>query len=375
MIFDQPVYIDSSNMLVDADVAITEADIKKLINWEVEVIETAGHEIKNIPLPQSQELPLNKKEIVAQYEDLLKRRKELVSIHRKAQMAISEVYNSIKSDKLFRLNKVESSVTDIINLLKQNQNVFLFLYGLDENKNYLITHSVNVAFYSILLGMSLKYTASQLIELGTGAILVDAGMMKVPIYIINKQSKLSDQEYNLIKTHPLLGYKALTQLATVSNNIADVSLQHHEQFDGKGYPRGLKGEEISELASIVSIADSYESQISNRIYKQKIYFHNAMKNLISSGANKFNPRLLNSFLPSLSLYPIGSIVKLNDQRIGIVIGSSPDKPLRPVVKLIFDEKKKKIKDTVLINLIDKTDIYIIKALEESEVQVNIFDFL
>jgi HD-GYP domain-containing protein (c-di-GMP phosphodiesterase class II) len=372
MIFDQPTYIDSSNILTEADVAITEADIKKLTTWGVDIIETYGDEIKSA---SDLDKSLSKKQIIKQYNDLLKKRKDLISIHTKAQTVVGEVYSCIKADKPFTVDRIESSVVDIINLLKQNQRVFLFLYGFGESKNYLVTHSVHVAFYAIILGMALNYTTSQLIELGTGAMLVDAGMMKIPIYIINKQGKLTEKEYNQIKTHPLLGYKAFKQLTNVSDNIADISLQHHEQFDGKGYPRGLKGDEILELANIVSIADCYEAQISNRSYKKKIYFHNAMKNLISTGANKFNPRLLNSFLPSLSLYPIGSIVQFNDQSIGIVIGSSPDKPLRPVVKLIFDDKKRRVKDLELINLIEKPDIYILKALEESEAKINIFDVL
>ena len=373
VIFDQPVYIDSSNVLVDADVAITEVDIKKLMTWGIDVIETSGKEIDTTSVADQQSL--NQRQIVNQYKDLLRKRKDLLNVHTRAQAVVKEAYGCIRLDRTFEIDKIQKSVVEIIELLRKNQHVFLFLYGLAENDNYLISHSVNVTFYAIILGMALGYDESKLIELGTGAMLIDAGMVKIPVYIMNKQSKLTDQEFNTVKTHPLLGYKALKQLAFVSDNIANVSLQHHEQFDGQGYPRGLKGNEISEFANIVSIADCYEAQISNRSYKKKVYFHHAMKNLMASGVSKFDPRLLSAFLPSLSLYPIGSIVELNNKTIGIVIGSSPDKPLRPIVRLIFDENRNEIKELVLLNLIEKTNIFIVKALEEDQLNINIFDVL
>ena len=374
MIYDQPIYVDSSNILVGANTAITENDIKKLMTWGVSEIETAGRLINDGSATTPNE-PVSSHKIIQDYNELLKKRKQLISIHQKARKAVEEVYARIRKEEPFDIVQIENEVIEIIRILNENSNVFLFLYGLDEGKDYLVTHSVNVTFYSIIIGLALKYPMNTLKELGIGTMLIDAGMLKMPVYIIHKQSNLTEQEFKQIKTHPLHGYRVLRQLGQVKEGIANVCLQHHEQFDGKGYPRGLKGSEISEFARIASIADSYEAQISKRSYRQKVFFYHAMRNLLSSGVNKFDPVILRVFLSRMSVYPIGSIVQVNDGSIGIIIGSIPEKPLRPIIKLIFDSDGNRVEDTIIVNLLEKTSLYISKALDESEVGINIFDVL
>jgi len=289
---------------------------------------------------------------------------------------IDRIYTAIRKDLSIDFSGIEKVVNDIVSLLKENSNIFLFLNGLDDDdRNYLVTHSVNVTFYSLIIGEAMKYTDQQLLELGMGTILIDAGMTKVPVYIIHKQSNLTDNEYQMIKAHPLHGYKSLILFPDINERIANISLQHHEQYDGKGYPRGLKGKEIDEYARIAAIADSYEAQISNRSYRKKTGAYHAMKNLLASGVNKFDPDILKIFLSRMSVYPIGSLVELNDKQIGIVIGSVTEKPLRPIIKLIFDENKNKIEDTRIVNLLEDTSKYIIRVMNEEEAGINIFDVL
>ncbi len=179
----------------------------------------------------------------------------------------------------------------------------------------------------------------------------------------------------MIKTHPIHGYKCLRDLGKVKESIALISLQHQEQFDGNGYPRGLKGSMISEYARIASIADSYEAQIVNRSYKKKQLFYHAMKQLVAQGSNEFDPVILRVFISKMSVYPIGSIVELNDKSIGIVIGSQHDKPLRPIIKLVFDSNRKKIEDTVILSLPEEPAFFIVKVLDEKEAGVNLLEVL
>ena len=159
-------------------------------------------------------------------------------MHNRARNAVEAAHKAIRSNTPFETRDLEEAVQSIVKLLKENSNIFLFLYGLDEGKDYTLTHSVNVTFYSLIIGIALKYNPVKLNDLGLGTLLIDAGMIKLPVYIIHKQSNLTDQEYNQIKTHPLLGYKALKDLGKIKESSAIISLQHHEQFDGKGYPRG-----------------------------------------------------------------------------------------------------------------------------------------
>lgn len=377
MVFDKSLYIDSSNMLVAANIPIKEDDIKKLLKWGVTEIETAGQMIRtgsDSPAAKKS-TDDDEKRIIEDYGELLKKRKKLLEIHKNACTAVESVYASIKRDSSFNTKELDKSVAEIIKILDENYNVFLFLYGLDEGKDYMVNHSVNVAFYSLIIAMALKYPVEKLKEIGLGTILIDAGMMKVPTYIMHKQSNLSEIELNQIKTHPLHGYKALKELGGIKENVANILLQHHEQFDGKGYPRALKGNAIHEYARIAAIADSYEAQISTRSYRKKVYFYHAMRNLLSSGVSRFDPVILRVFLSRMSVYPIGSLVELNDTSIGVIIGSVHEKPLRPLIKLIFDKNGGRIKDTYILSLLEDTSLYITKALDESDLGINIFDVL
>jgi len=330
MMFNKAVYIDSDNMLVGPNIPLKEDDIKKLMKWGVAEVETTADVIQQGNFVTSGSAKSN--QILHDYEQLLSLRKRLVEVHSNACYKIDRMYSLIRKDLPIELPAVQKVVSDILGLIKENSNVFLFLGGLDDvDRNYLVTHSVNVTFYALIIGQAMNYSDKQLIELGTGTILIDSGMTKIPVYIIHKQSNLTDREYQMIKAHPLHGYKALINYTELNERIANISLQHHEQFDGKGYPRGLKGKEIDEYARIAAIADSYEAQISNRSYRGKVYAYHAMKNLLASGVNKFDPEILKIFLSRMSVYPIGSIVQLNDNSVGIVIGSVTEKPLRPII--------------------------------------------
>jgi HD-GYP domain-containing protein (c-di-GMP phosphodiesterase class II) len=378
MVYDKPVYVDSNNILIAANIPIKENDIKKLMTWGITVVETAGMLQKQNETENEQaslSVVESEKKIVSEYNDLIKKRKSLIELHSRARTSVSSAYKAIRNNTPFDTWDLEDSVQSIVKVLKESNNIFLFLYGLDEGKDYMLTHSVNVTFYSLIIGIALKYNPVKLNDLGLGTLLIDAGMVKLPVYIIHKQSNLTDQEFNQIKTHPLLGYKALKDMGKIKENSAIISLQHHEQFDGKGYPRGLRGNDIDEFARIAAIADSYEAQISTRSYRKRVFFYHAMRNLLSSGVNKFDPVILRVFLSRMSVYPIGSIVELNDAAVGIIIGSVPEKPLRPIIKLIFDSERNRIHDTKIINLLTESSLYIVRALDESEVGINIFDVL
>lgn len=371
MLYDKAIYVDRNNMLVPANVQIKEEDIKKLMTWGVSEVETAGKLItSNINSSERQA-----QKIVQSYNELLKKRKKLIAIYQATRTAVDKAYTHIRDDDPFEMDDLKKCIDDIIQITNENSNIFLFLYGLDEGKDSLVTHAINVTFYAMSIGIALQYSMNSLRELGLGTLLINAGMIKVPLYITRKQSNLTEQEFNQIKTHPLHGYKALKELVKLEDVVANVSLQHHEQFDGKGYPRGLSGKSIDEYARIASIADGYESQISTRSYRSKVDFYNAMRNLLSSGVNKYDPDILRIFLSKMSVYPIGSIVEINDSSIGIVIGSIPEKPLRPIIKLIFDREKNKLEDTIILNLLQETSYYIVKALDEAEIGINIFDVL
>ncbi|MBN1501887.1 MAG: HD-GYP domain-containing protein [Spirochaetes bacterium] len=374
MRFTKPVYIDKNNMLAGANVSIKDTDLKRLNKWGIKEVETDGDLIL-VKGGQHHEHSQEVETILDNYNKLILLKERLVDIHDNACKTVIKTHTAIRNNRIFPTTELEKAADDIFSLIYENQNVFLFLYGIEHHHDAVAVHSVNTTFYAMLIGMNMKYTKAKMKDLALGTLMINSGMVQIPAYIMHKESELTDREYNQIKTHPILGYQVLKKLGNYPETSALVSMQHHEQFDGKGYPRGLKGTEISEYARIASIADNYEALLEKRSYRDKQFFYHAMKQLVSSGSQKFDPVILRIFISILSIYPIGSIVELNKRGIGIVIGSVPNKPMRPIIKLVVDQDGNRFRDLEIVNLLDDNDLYIVRTINEEESGIKISDEL
>ncbi|HEY1405569.1 MAG TPA: HD domain-containing phosphohydrolase [Spirochaetota bacterium] len=377
MRFSKPVYIDQNNMLVGANVAIRDGDIKRLLKWGIREILSDGMPIDDIQTTISaiKDDGADLGQIFSDYNKLIAMREEIERVHLDAYNAVLKTHNAIRNNRLFATTDLERAVEGIISILNKNRNAFLFMYNDDREWDPLVLHATNTTYYAVLIAMSMKYTKPRLVELALGTLMINAGMIQIPIYITHKQSQLTEHEVNQVKTHPILGYQAMKKFGNFSERSSIIVLQHHEQFDGNGYPRGLKGMEIDEGARIATIADNYEAVLEGRSYREKQFFYQSMKQLVSLGARKFDTVLLKAFISILSVYPIGSIVELNKGGVGIVIGSNPQKPMRPIVKLILTESKQQVRDLVIVNLATDQSLYISRILDEKESGISVTDAL
>ncbi len=233
----------------------------------------------------------------------------------------------------------------------------------------LVLHGINSTLIALIGGINLKYDADQLEKLAVSALLHDIGMFLLPEELLNKSGKLTDEEFTSIKNHTALAYKLLSKL-NFDKDVLDGIVQHHEQFDGRGYPRKLKGSEINQFALIISIADSFDAQISKRTYREAKSSYNAMKEVISNANNKFDSHILKAFLMSLSIYPPGTLVQLNDYSIGLVDSINNDASLRPVLRIIIDKDGNKVKDRVLLDLKNHQSLYIALVLNKDDYKRN-----
>jgi HD-GYP domain-containing protein (c-di-GMP phosphodiesterase class II) len=377
MRFTKPVYIDSNNMLVGANVAIREGDIKRLIRWGIKEILTEGVPAENVDqaLVAAQGDSADLGAIFGEYNRLMQMREEVERTHREAYNAVLKAHQAVKNNRLISIAELDRSVEAIIALLNKNKNVFLFNYNDSREWDPLAFHSVNTTFYAVMIGMTMKYTKPRLVDLAMGTMMINVGMVLIPVYITHKQAQLSEHEINQVKTHPLLAYQAMKKLGNFSEKCCMVVLQHHEQFDGKGYPRGLKGSDIDEGARIASIAENYEAYLEERSYREKQFFYNSMKLIAADAVRKFDPVIIRLFISIMSVYPVGSIVELNKGGIGIVISSNPQKPMRPIVKMIKTESGQHVRDLVIINLASDQSLFIAKTLDEKESGITMLDSL
>lgn len=236
------------------------------------------------------------------------------------------------------LTRQFSTVTEnILQDIQQNQGILVALNDIYTSENYLLYHSVDVVILAGITGTALGYNQKQLKELSLGALLFDIGMTKIPSEIKNKSGELTAEEHRILQSHTEEGYRLLKEIPEIPLLSAHVALQHHERFNGEGYPRRLKGEEIHEYARIVAIADVFSALISPRPYRKPYAVHEAAEFLYATGGTLFDPRLVKIFVQNIALYPVATTVKLNNGLIGVVVKNHKSAPHRPVIKIIQNE--------------------------------------
>ncbi|NLW57064.1 MAG: HD-GYP domain-containing protein [Firmicutes bacterium] len=189
---------------------------------------------------------------------------------------------------------------------------------LKNHSNYTYLHSVNVGVLSVLLGKALKLNRRQLKEMVTGALLHDIGKVYIENPILEKVGRLSAPEYEKVKRHPQYGFDLLRGHPELSLLSAHVAYQHHERADGSGYPRGLTAEQIHYYAKIVMVADSYDAMTSGRHYREAMWSHSALAELQAAAPEKYDPKVVSVLSQVVALYPVGSVVLLNNMEVATV---------------------------------------------------------
>ena len=202
--------------------------------------------------------------------------------------------------------------------------------------NYTLGHSISVCILSIVTGLSLNLDNDNLMDLALGALLHDIGKIHIKNSILNKPQILNGNEYKQIKRHSILGYEAIKNIEGFKQEIGWIIRDHHERYDGRGYPRGLSAKEIHIYPRIVSICDTYDALTTKRVYRCGIPVYQAVEYLLSMRKRQFDPELVERFVGNLSIYPIGTIVKLQSGHEGIVVESRRNNPTRPTVELVRD---------------------------------------
>jgi HD-GYP domain-containing protein (c-di-GMP phosphodiesterase class II) len=195
-------------------------------------------------------------------------------------------------------------------------------------------------------------------------------MLRVPEEIRDNMGKLSDAELARIQNHPMYSYKIICNELLYPEETGYIALQHHERWDGDGYPRRLQGEHIDQGARIVSIADAFEAMVSEKPYREPMAGYKAVKNLLSDNARRFDPEALKAFIQVLGIYPIGSIVLLNTGAIALVTEVRPDAPMRPLVRIMVDEKGKLFPEETgeTLDLAVEKSLFIARAVDPAELR-------
>lgn len=260
---------------------------------------------------------------------------------------------------------LDGLVGDLLEQVKMDADLLLNLTHMKSYDNYLFSHAVNVSIISILIGEQLGYSKEELNLLGVAALLHDIGMLKISVETWKKNGTLTPTEHQEVRKHPEYGAQFLA--ANMPEDIRAVAAEHHERYDGSGYPKGLKGSEINYKARIVALADVYDACISERLYRERLTPQEAIR-LIVADQKGFDPQLLKIFLLTMAVYPIGSFVQLNTGEVGRVIRVSKNQPFRPVLSLYYDRKGELLRQPVRLDLSAEVNhlLYIKETLSANE---------
>lgn len=257
----------------------------------------------------------------------------LRKVHYETMTETRQTLGSLLMRDYTRVMGLRGQVRSLIDEGLARREVFGAIASTESHDDYLVSHSMTSALYSSLVGQALGFSREELYDLAEAALLHDIGMRWIPPGLVNKPARLTDDEQLQIQKHTIFGADVLSEADGVTMAARYAAYQHHERFDGSGYPKGKKGDRIHEFARIVGMVDVYTAMTSPRAHRRKMNGYDAMKHILSLSGAHFDPSVVKAFLASLSLYPVGSIVRLTDQSIGIVVAAHPKFVYRPQVKI------------------------------------------
>lgn len=296
---------------------------------------------------------------------------------------IKEVVTGIKKDQFIGARKMKRMVQGAVNLMVKDESILLGLTTIKNYDEYTFNHCVNVAIYSLAMGRRLGLSKKSLMELGMTGFLHDMGKSKIPKEILNKPDKLDDDEWRLIKEHPMIGVEMMLkikQLGEMSPKMVIGVFEHHLNCDLKGYPKLIRKKDLTLFGKIIKIADCYDAMTTPRAYRKKTFRPEQALAIMVQDKNGFDPVLLKVFIGIVGIYPIGSLALLDTKELGVVYETNPDPQyiIRPKVILISQsEGKRRIGPAVdLAEMDGEKKTYkrsIVKALDPKKYHVNIVE--
>jgi HD-GYP domain-containing protein (c-di-GMP phosphodiesterase class II) len=281
--------------------------------------------------------------------------------HRQEAMdAARETVDQFRVGKGIYLDRVKNIVSELIDQLSQKPENMMYFLDIRRKKEYMFSHAVNTCILSVMTGLALGYDAKQLDELGLAAMLHDVGKIKFSKHLaLQFPNCLTWKEREEYQQHTFYSLEILRENRSLSVNVVNACFQHHERWDGSGYPLGLKGDAISEYAQIISIADVYDRLIAGLPHRLPTPVYYAVAILNKAAGTYFNPAIVDKFNQNVAIYPMGKSVRLNNHQSGIILGVGIKNTTTPIVRITSSQDGNHINQLVELDLMKNPELFII----------------
>lgn len=300
-------------------------------------------------------------------------------VFQRTKQITKTLMDEVRLGRAIDTEAAKEAVSDCVKSVMQNPDALLWMSKMRDSDEYTAEHSMSVCILAIAFGRHLGMSESELNDIGLCAMLHDVGKMQVPSEILNKPSRLTREEWQIMMKHTVAGRDLLLSTSNILSSAIDVAYAHHERFDGNGYPRGLKGASIPAYARIVAIVDTYDAITADRCYAPGLSSNEALKILYEARETHFEGRLVDAFMKMIGLYPPGTIVELVNGKVALVLAGNQKYQHLPRVIQVLDESKNVVPEKVL-NLADiekgrlEKDNFIKRAHVDGAFGIRMADF-
>ncbi|GEM_PF-3368373 len=272
----------------------------------------------------------------------------------------------IKTEDILRW--AEDATEWFLNAAKPDDIVSLVFQHDEYKTDYLYTHSVNVCFLSACMALGLDFPKDRLRNLSIAALFHDIGMMRIPMDIWNKNRKLNRSEYEEVQKHVIYGEKIFRNISGIDPVVAKVISQHQEKADGTGYPNHLTKEATDYLARLVSLINRYEAQTHSRLWRPRFLPDATIQQLVDNEYNSYDQYFMKALLHHITMFPVGAWVKINSGDIGKIVRTNPEKPMRPVVDIVYNRKGKRLPEPRLMDMSKQLLVHVEQCIDPEGLQ-------